>query len=191
MILDINKLYHVRSVAQGELIRVESKDIPKIFQILYSMEGESKSSEEKKDQQEADEKGVVSISFKSHQFFVMTYHTPTQCDLCPKQMWNFVKPPPALQCRRCHVKMHKEHVDREEDIVECKADSATAKELLLMANNVDEQKHWVMNLSSKVVQPRRSDPPGIARSQSTKSMKNKAAHRSVSMSSQHSSNIKE
>ena len=36
------------------------------------------------------------------------------------------------------------------------ADSATAKELLLMATSIDEQKQWVMNLSQKVVQPSRT-----------------------------------
>ena len=36
------------------------------------------------------------------------------------------------------------------------ADAATAKELLLMAPDVDEQKKWVMNLSQKVVQPNKN-----------------------------------
>lgn len=191
MILDISKLYHVRSVTQGDVLRADAKDIPKIFQILYSMEGESKSSVEKNDQEIADEKGGFSISYKSHQFFVMSYHTPTACDVCPKQMWHMFKPPPALQCRRCHVKIHREHSDREEDCIqECKADSATAKELLLMASSIDEQKQWVINLSQKVVQPsrtKRADPPSsISRTQSTKSIKkDKTAHRSISISSQH------
>ena len=49
-----SKLYHVRSVTQGDALRADAKDIPKMFQILYSMEGESKSSEEKNDQEVAD-----------------------------------------------------------------------------------------------------------------------------------------
>jgi len=41
------------------------------------------------------------------------------------------------------------------------ADAATAKELLLMAPDVDEQKKWVMNLSQKVVQPSKNKRYGV------------------------------
>lgn len=192
MILDISKLFHVRSVTQGDVLRAESKDIPKIFQILYANEAESKSSEEKSEQDLNDEKGDFLITHKSHQFLIMTHHTPTACDLCPKPMWNMFKPPPALQCRRCHIKCHKDHVDREEDsIQECKVtvDLATAKDLLVMAPSIDEQKQWVQNLGKKIVRKDAAQPNkrNISRTQSTKSMKKeKTPHRSISISSQHS-----
>ena len=34
-----SKLYHVRPVTQGDVIRADAKDIPRIFQILYAGEG--------------------------------------------------------------------------------------------------------------------------------------------------------
>merc|ERR1712223_742642 len=42
LILDLNKVFHVRSVTQGDVIRAEAKDIPRIFQILYAGKGESR-----------------------------------------------------------------------------------------------------------------------------------------------------
>lgn len=34
LILDLNKVFHVRSVTQGDVIRANAKDIPRIFQVL-------------------------------------------------------------------------------------------------------------------------------------------------------------
>lgn len=33
LILDLNKVFHVRSVTQGDVIRADAKDIPRIFQV--------------------------------------------------------------------------------------------------------------------------------------------------------------
>lgn len=33
LILDLNKVFHVRSVTQGDVIRANAKDIPRIFQV--------------------------------------------------------------------------------------------------------------------------------------------------------------
>jgi len=203
MILELSKLFHVRSVTQGDVIRADAKDIPKIFQILYANEGESKNPVEKTEQ-EQEEKGGFSIQFKEHQFYIMHYHMPTACDLCPKQMWHMFKPPPALECRRCHIKCHKDHVDREEDCIqECKVtvDMATAKDLLVLAGSQEDQKNWVLNLSKKIVKKeaatmnKTKNMGGLSRTQSSKSMKkDKTPHRSISVSSQNStvsSNSKE
>ncbi|XP_047142948.2 rho-associated protein kinase 2 isoform X1 [Hydra vulgaris] len=155
MILDIGKLFHVRSVTQGDVIRVDVKDIPKIFQILYANEGESKNPEEKTEQDQLEQdKAAVVIPFKDHQFVVMHYHMPNACDMCQRQMWHMIKPPLAVECRRCRVKCHKDHVDEEEDVIQpCKVtvDLATAKDLLILANDVDEQKKWVQELSKKII----------------------------------------
>lgn len=37
LILDLNKVFHVRSVTQGDVIRANAKDIPRIFQVLTSI----------------------------------------------------------------------------------------------------------------------------------------------------------
>lgn len=35
LILDLNKVFHVRSVTQGDVIRANAKDIPRIFQVCF------------------------------------------------------------------------------------------------------------------------------------------------------------
>ncbi|KAH9642743.1 hypothetical protein HF086_010396 [Spodoptera exigua] len=42
MILDLRFVFHVRSVTQGDVIRADAKDIPRIFQLLYAGEGEAR-----------------------------------------------------------------------------------------------------------------------------------------------------
>lgn len=42
LILDLGKLFHVRSVTQGDVIRADAREIPRIFQLLYAGEGESR-----------------------------------------------------------------------------------------------------------------------------------------------------
>ena len=51
------------------------------------------------------------------------------------------------------MRMHREHLDKNETTVApCKLnfDSRTAKELLLLAPSLEEQKHWVMLLGKRI-----------------------------------------
>ncbi|KAJ8917547.1 hypothetical protein NQ315_005596, partial [Exocentrus adspersus] len=158
IVLDLCKVFHVRSVTQGDVIRADSKDIPRIFQLLYAGEGEARKTEEQGNALDVssirnfeDKPGC--IVHKGHEFLSISYHMPTTCEVCPKPMWNMFRPPPALECRRCRIKVHKDHLDRKEDNVPpCKLhyDPSYAKELLLLATSQDEQKQWVSRLSRKI-----------------------------------------
>ncbi|CAG9768355.1 unnamed protein product [Ceutorhynchus assimilis] len=160
IILDLCKVFHVRSVTQGDVIRADSKDIPRIFQLLYLGEGEArKPSEEPNNMLDTssvksfEEKAVRCIMHKGHEFLNIAYHMPTQCEVCPKQVWHMFRPPPALECQRCRIKIHKDHLDRKEDNVPpCKlhSDPSYAKELLLLASSTEEQRQWVSRLSRKI-----------------------------------------
>lgn len=44
-----SKVFHVRSVTQGDVIRADAKDIPRIFQLLYAGEGEARRPGESQD----------------------------------------------------------------------------------------------------------------------------------------------
>ena len=51
------------------------------------------------------------------------------------------------------MRMHREHLDKNETTVApCKLnfDSRTAKELLLLAPSLEEQKHWVLLLGKRI-----------------------------------------
>jgi len=42
----------------------------------------------------------VTIGLKGHEFVQISYHMPTNCEVCPKPLWHMFRPPPALECRR-------------------------------------------------------------------------------------------
>ncbi|KAK6188435.1 hypothetical protein SNE40_004608 [Patella caerulea] len=153
LVLDIDKLFHVRPVTQGDVYRAEAKDIPRIFQILYATEGENRKPDENTiELQSADKAGV--LSFKGHDFLQLHFRTPTSCDSCQKALWHLLHPPLALECKRCHIKVHQDHYDKNEDFIAyCKVNydsSIQAKEMLLLAESSARQKNWVTHLSKKV-----------------------------------------
>uniref|UniRef100_A0A8C8D7D3 non-specific serine/threonine protein kinase n=1 Tax=Oncorhynchus tshawytscha TaxID=74940 RepID=A0A8C8D7D3_ONCTS len=161
MILDIDKLFHVRPVTQTDVYRADTKEIPRIFQILYANEGESK-----REQEFAVEPLALAgerssyVKHKGHEFIPTLYHLPSSCEACTRPLWNVFKPPPALECRRCHTKCHKDHLDRnEEAIAPCRVnyDISTAKDLLLLAGSQEEQQRWVSRLIRRI--PRKHPGP--------------------------------
>ncbi|MEE6476816.1 hypothetical protein FKM82_011229 [Ascaphus truei] len=170
MVLDIDKLFHVRPVTQTDVYRADAKEIPRIFQILYANEGESK--KEQEFPVDPLEKSNY-MCHKGHEFIPTLYHFPTSCEACMKPLWHMFKPPPALECRRCHIKCHKDHMDKKEEIIApCKVnyDISTAKNLLLLANSTDEQQKWVSRLVKKI--PKKPPAPdAFARSSPRTSMK--------------------
>ncbi|XP_039527757.1 rho-associated protein kinase 2 isoform X3 [Pimephales promelas] len=177
MVLDIDKLFHVRSVTQTDVYRADAKEIPRIFQILYANEGESK--KEQEEPLPGDKSSY--ICHKGHEFIPTLYHFPTNCEACTKPLWNMFKPPPALECRRCHIKCHKDHMDKKEEIVApCRVnyDVSTAKNLLLLALSQEDQQKWVSRLMKKIPKkppapdaPHRSSPRVPAKVQSSQSMR--------------------
>ncbi|XP_038584124.1 rho-associated protein kinase 2 isoform X2 [Micropterus salmoides] len=173
MVLDIDKLFHVRPVTQTDVYRADAKEIPRIFQILYANEGESKKEPEFPVEPLAIGEKSSYICHKGHEFIPTLYHFPTNCEACTKPLWNMFKPPPALECRRCHIKCHKDHMDKKEEIIApCKVnyDVSTAKNLLLLALSQEEQQKWVSRLVKKI--PKKPPPPEhFARSSPRASMK--------------------
>ncbi|XP_021120766.1 rho-associated protein kinase 1 [Heterocephalus glaber] len=151
MVLDIDKLFHVRPVTQGDVYRAETEEIPKIFQILYANEGECRKDVEMEPVQQAEKTNFQ--NHKGHEFIPTLYHFPANCEACAKPLWHVFKPPPALECRRCHVKCHRDHLDKKEDLISpCKVsyDVTSARDMLLLACSQDEQKKWVTHLVKKI-----------------------------------------
>ncbi|KAI4893397.1 hypothetical protein NFI96_027446, partial [Prochilodus magdalenae] len=161
MVLDIDKLFHVRSVTQTDVYRADAKEIPRIFQILYANEGESKKEQELEPLPIGEKSSY--ICHKGHEFIPTLYHFPTNCEACTKPLWNMFKPPPALECRRCHIKCHKDHMDKKEEVIApCRVnyDVSTAKNLLLLAASQEEQQKWVSRLVKKI--PKKPPVPEAA-----------------------------
>lgn len=57
------------------------------------------------------------LNHKGHEFIPTLYHFPANCEACAKPLWHVFKPPPAVECRRCHVKCHKDHLDKKEELI--------------------------------------------------------------------------
>lgn len=92
-------------MTQGDVIRADSKDIPRIFQLLYAGEGEARKPDDQSNNLDVSsirsfEEKPGSTIHKGHEFLHISYHMPTTCEVCPKPMWNMFRPPPALECRR-------------------------------------------------------------------------------------------
>ncbi|KAM9323612.1 rho-associated protein kinase 1 isoform 2-T2 [Pholidichthys leucotaenia] len=151
MVLDIDKLFHVRPVTQGDVYRAETEEIPRIFQILYANEGECRKDADMEAVPQGDKTNC--LPHKGHEFIPTLYHFPSNCEACSKPLWHVFKPPPALECRRCHVKCHKDHLDKKEDVIApCKVnyDVTSARDMLLLALTQDEQKKWIGHLGKKI-----------------------------------------
>lgn len=128
LIIALSKVFHVRSVTQGDVIRADAKEIPRIFQLLYAVEGEARRPEDASQLDVSALKGGalderpgtkivkgacgvgvpgsvcsgvhVSFAFAGHEFLQISYHMPTACEMCQKPLWHMFKPPPAYECKR-------------------------------------------------------------------------------------------
>lgn len=151
MILDLSKVFHVRSVTQGDVIRADAKDIPRIFQLLYAGEGEARRPGDAQDApQDASDHAGVTVQHKGHDLVSISYHIPTACEVCTRPLWNLIRPPQAYECRRCRMKIHAEHVSEGEGVAACKLHADRARELLLLAGAASEQRRWVARLARRV-----------------------------------------
>uniref|UniRef100_A0A6Q2WPD0 Rho-associated protein kinase 1 n=1 Tax=Esox lucius TaxID=8010 RepID=A0A6Q2WPD0_ESOLU len=176
MVLDIDKLFHVRPVTQGDVYRAETEEIPRIFQILYANEGECRKEADMETVSQGDKTNC--LPHKGHEFIPTLYHFPSNCEACAKPLWHVFKPPPALECRRCHVKCHKDHLDKKEDVIApCKVnyDVTSARDMLLLALSQDEQKKWIGHLGKKIPKtPPSSFMRASPRTLSTRSVANQS-----------------
>ncbi|XP_058250285.1 rho-associated protein kinase 1 isoform X1 [Hemibagrus wyckioides] len=189
MVLDIDKLFHVRPVTQGDVYRAEADEIPRIFQILYANEGECRKEVDVETIPQGEKANC--LAHKGHEFIPTLYHFPSNCEACSKPLWHVFKPPPALECRRCHVKCHKDHLDRKEDVIApCKVnyDVTSARDMLLLALTQDEQKKWIGHLGKKIPKtPPSSFSRASPRTMSTRSVANQSFRRNPKNSSGKSS----
>ena len=116
------------------------------YQILYANEGESKKEPEFPVEPLPIGEKSSYICHKGHEFIPTLYHFPTNCEACTKPLWNMFKPPPALECRRCHIKCHKDHMDKKEDIiVPCKGKRSLKEGLLYVPSKLMLQLQHVKN----------------------------------------------
>lgn len=75
-----------------------------LTQLLYAGEGESRKPGENPgplalhEGTGPDKAGT--LVHKGHEFLAISFHMPTNCEVCQRHLWHMFKPPPALECRR-------------------------------------------------------------------------------------------
>ncbi|XP_046689166.1 rho-associated protein kinase 1-like, partial [Homalodisca vitripennis] len=74
--------------------------------LLYAGEGEARRPDEggPLDMSRVIDDKPGTIVLKGHEFIQISYHMPTNCEVCPKPLWHMFRPPAALECRRCRIK---------------------------------------------------------------------------------------
>uniref|UniRef100_A0A1I7Y6Q3 non-specific serine/threonine protein kinase n=2 Tax=Steinernema glaseri TaxID=37863 RepID=A0A1I7Y6Q3_9BILA len=109
-VISARNLLHVRSVTAADVRFARASEIPTIFQILY-----------RTTEVETTRRGLntipsvpFSIESRNHLLVELTYHVSATCDLCRGQLSHLFHPCPAVECKRCRMKFHSAHRDRNE-----------------------------------------------------------------------------
>lgn len=76
-------------------------------QLLYAGEGEARrpGDDTLPALDASSQPGTANV--KGHELVQISYHMPTTCEVCPRPLGHMFRPPPALECRRCRIKLHK------------------------------------------------------------------------------------
>jgi len=186
-------LYHVRHVTNADVRFAQERELPRIFQVIYAGEGECRKFDEQSSHIDLSKEAKAElVRHKGHDFVQLSFHSPTSCDICSKQLWHIMKPPLALECRRCHTKIHKDHADKQE-IAPCRVnyDPMLARDLLLMMSSNDECKQWVNRLKKSIEEKRTSERPDHNSSANGVSSKDsmRLAYKPYSISAQRSATL--
>ncbi|KAL5456925.1 hypothetical protein EMCRGX_G034152 [Ephydatia muelleri] len=147
--LEFSQLYTVTTMKPGEheTYRVKQSDVSKILLLSYVTSVEE---DESKSQPTTIPEKEGTVSVRGHQFVETTFHS-ANCDVCnkhlPKTGW--WKGEVSYECQRCHLKCHKEHVDKAESSMQaCVGGEQNTKKLFLLVRNERDRERWLSNLSS-------------------------------------------
>uniref|UniRef100_F1KS86 Rho-associated protein kinase let-502 n=2 Tax=Ascaris suum TaxID=6253 RepID=F1KS86_ASCSU len=143
------KLCHARHVSAADVRTAGENQLPRIFQILYAVEDGSSRRSSITDTSQLSLSGsredkVDKALWNRHDLVELAFHMPTSCELCVKPLSNFLRPPPAYECKRCRMRFHREHVGNE-TIPPCKQ-TTDARDLLIMAPTAEACDKWVEEL---------------------------------------------
>uniref|UniRef100_A0A8R1ZAI8 Rho-associated protein kinase let-502 n=1 Tax=Pristionchus pacificus TaxID=54126 RepID=A0A8R1ZAI8_PRIPA len=151
--IEAHQLVLARFVTSADIRSASNATLPKIFHVMYETNEEGSSRTNSLIDLNTSSLTFSHMSVKDHQererwnrhdFCELTYHVTTSCDLCMKKLSATLRPPPALECKNCHLKIHKDHVSNLE-IPVCKFKTGV-RQMLLMADSAHLCQQWVNNL---------------------------------------------
>ena len=144
---DFSQIYHVRTLQAGEHEdnRVKPKDTLRVIQLSYISNGDVETNDipvplptEK------------TINVRHHSFLELSHFSNAICDVCNKGLpWMTLGSRVPVECKRCHLKSHREHVegDGDDKLHPCIASEREVKKLLVLASKDDDRDFWVDQLS--------------------------------------------
>uniref|UniRef100_A0A3Q0RR46 Phorbol-ester/DAG-type domain-containing protein n=1 Tax=Amphilophus citrinellus TaxID=61819 RepID=A0A3Q0RR46_AMPCI len=118
------------SIYPSALLNLKYNCIRLLFSLLIQDDSEGKSRREWDASVEPTPRSdrTSYISHKGHEFILTLYHFPSSCEVCTRPLWDVFKPPPALECRQCNAKFHKDHLDKKEKVImPCKGQHAHSR----------------------------------------------------------------
>ncbi|VDN07030.1 unnamed protein product [Thelazia callipaeda] len=146
--IQADRLCHARHVSAADVRFAGENQLPRIFQILYGTEENSSSRRSSvadlSSLSGSREEKLDKALWNRHDLVELTFHMPTNCDLCVKPLSNLLRPPPAFECRRCRMRFHRDHLGVE-TIPQCRQ-TVDAREMLIMAPSVEACVAWVQHL---------------------------------------------
>ncbi|KAH9285851.1 Rho-associated protein kinase [Echinococcus granulosus] len=81
------------------------------------------------------------ISWQGHSFQPITFRiTNTICEVCRRPCSDLRSPPPALECIRCRMRIHRNHVENHEKFVVC---PNTVKQWIIRAPSPADRNAWI------------------------------------------------
>nr|CAD7442221.1 unnamed protein product [Timema bartmani] len=134
--INLMKVLHAGPLHTSDYFAGDKNDIPNIFKIVYVEDEENSDS-------------FRTLNDNEHMFRPVTYKKPTECCVCPHQLGHVFKNIPALECTRCYLKIHEEHLTEQASLPSCSV-SGTATELLVMTNNPETLVLWVQQIQHKM-----------------------------------------
>ncbi|CAJ0570158.1 unnamed protein product, partial [Mesorhabditis spiculigera] len=171
--IEVTRLCYARLVTAADVRFAQPESLPKIFHIMYDgADGNSLANSRHSSMSDlnatlisqADSEGNVSMRSSSsahrHDFQELSFHMTAYCDFCNKKLSDLIRPPPALECKNCRYKIHKEHLHNA-DFPLCKSKNGVMCELLLMAVDKQEAIGWVKALRETI--DRNTHRRGVAR----------------------------
>jgi chromosome segregation ATPase len=158
---DFSQIYHVRSLQRGEHEdnRIKPQDTLRVIQLSYVSSGESMGSNASLPLalEVTQEK---TIPYKQHSFVELSHYSSSICDICNKAFpWIVVGSKVPVECKRCHLKSHREHLDEKGDdkLTPCVHGEKEVKKLLILAGKDEDRDSWMDRLS-KITLVRGDDP---------------------------------
>ncbi|VDM38747.1 unnamed protein product [Toxocara canis] len=147
--IQTENLCHARHVSAADVRTAGENQLPRIFQIFYAIEDSlsrrSSSSEISQSPLSGSREDKLDKAlWNRHELVELTFHMPTSCDLCVKPLSNFLRPPPAYECKRCRMRFHREHLGNE-TIPQCRQ-TVDARDMLIMAPTTEACDRWVQQL---------------------------------------------